>query len=72
MNTGFQHKQRRYETWTFQKECSGLTPSFIMVEARGIEPLSENHLSQLSPSAAYPLRFPSPDADGQASGYGSR
>ena len=27
MNTGFQHKQQRYETWTFQKKCSDLIPS---------------------------------------------
>ena len=32
--------------------CSGL------VEARGVEPLSENHLSRLSPSAADPLDSP--------------
>ncbi len=44
----------------------------VLVEPRGIEPLSENHLSRLSPSAARLLRFPSPDAGGQASGYGSR
>lgn len=72
MNTGFQHKKRRYETWTFQKKCSDSIPSFNLVEARGIEPLSENHLPRLSPSAADLLGFPSPDAERQASGYGSR
>ena len=42
-----------------------------MVEARGIEPLSENHLIQLSPSAADLLRFPSRIAERQAMRYGS-
>lgn len=28
MNNGFQHKQRRHETWTFQKECSDFMPLF--------------------------------------------
>ena len=41
------------------------------MEARGIEPLSENHLIQLSPSAADLLRFPSRIADRQAMRYGS-
>ena len=43
----------------------------IMVEAAGIEPASENHLIQLSPSAADLLRFPSRIADRQAMRYGS-
>lgn len=43
-----------------------------MVEARGIEPLSENPQLWLSPSAADFWGFPSPDAKRQASGYGSR
>ena len=43
----------------------------MLVEAAGIEPASENHLIQLSPSAAYLLRFPSHIADGQAMRYGS-
>ena len=46
--------------------------SFLfLVEARGIEPLSENHLIQLSPSAADLLRFPSRSAERQAMRYGS-
>ncbi len=44
----------------------------VMVETRGIEPLSENHLPWFSPSAADQLGFPSPNADRQAFGYGSR
>ena len=44
----------------------------LVVEARGIEPLSENHLPRLSPSAADRLRFPSTGAERQAPGYGSR
>ena len=43
----------------------------FLVEARGIEPLSENHLIQLSPSAADLLGFPSRIADRQAMRYGS-
>ena len=46
-------------------------PWLFLVEARGIEPLSENHLIQLSPSAAGLLRFPSRIADRQAMRYGS-
>ena len=38
MNTGFQHKQRRYETWTFQKKCSGFIPSFNLARPEGFEP----------------------------------
>ena len=43
----------------------------LLVEARGIEPLSENHLIQLSPSAAGLFRFPSCAAGRQATHYGS-
>ncbi len=32
--------------------------NIVLVEARGVEPLSENHLSRLSPSAADPLDSP--------------
>ena len=53
---------------TYSAGCSFTPP---MVEARGIEPLSENHLIQLSPSAADLLRFPSRIADRQAMRYGS-
>ena len=31
---------------------------FIMVEARGVEPLSENRFTELSTSVCYPLKFP--------------
>ena len=58
MNTGFQYKRRRYESWTFQKECSGLIPSFNVVEARGVEPLSENQFLKFSPGAVNPFQFP--------------
>ena len=43
-----------------------------MVEARGVEPLSENRSAELSPSAADFLRFPSRNAKRQALRYGSR
>ena len=43
-----------------------------LVEAGGIEPPSENHLPQLSPSAADLLGFPSSAAERQAADYGSR
>ena len=42
-----------------------------MVEATGIEPVSENHSPQLSPSAACLLGFPSLAAVRQAASYGS-
>lgn len=53
---------------------NSLSGSYLcaVVEARGIEPLSENHLPRLSPSAADRLRFPSTGAERQAPGYGSR
>ncbi len=41
------------------------------MEPRGIEPLSENPSSQLSPSAVCQLKFPRPTADKQAIGFGS-
>ena len=44
---------------------------FNMVEPRGIEPLSENPSSQLSPGAVYLLDLPRPNADKQAFGSGS-
>ena len=47
------------------------SPLTCLVEARGIEPLSENHLIQLSPSAADLLGFPSRIAERQAMRYGS-
>ena len=47
------------------------SPLTCLVEAAGIEPASENHLIQLSPSAANLLRFPSRIADRQAIRYGS-
>ena len=43
-----------------------------MVDTTGIEPVSENHLPQFSPSAAHLLRFPSLNAGAQALSYGSR
>lgn len=43
----------------------------FLVEAAGIEPASESHLIQLSPSAAGLLGFPSRIADRQAMRYGS-
>ena len=39
---------------------------FSLVKARGVEPLSENHLPQLSPSAAVHLTFPPCAAGRQA------
>ena len=42
-----------------------------LVEPRGIEPLSENPSSQLSPSAVCRLKFPRADPDKQASAVGS-
>ena len=43
----------------------------LLVEARGIEPLSENLLIQLSPSAVRRLDFPLCDGGGQPSLAGS-
>ena len=42
------------------------------MEARGVEPLSENRSAKLSPSAAGLLGFPSRSAGRQALRYGSR
>ena len=42
-----------------------------MVEARGIEPLSENLFIQLSSSGVYLLKFPAHSADKQAERVGS-
>ncbi len=43
----------------------------VMVEARGIEPLSENLFIQLSSSGVYLLKFPAHSADKQAERVGS-
>ena len=40
-----------------------LTDYFAMVEARGVEPLSENSFLNLSPSAVNHLKFPCNTAD---------
>ena len=45
--------------------------SCIMVEARGVEPLSENLSARLSPSAADHFRFPRPIPYRQGMGFGS-
>ena len=42
------------------------------MEATGIEPVSENHSTPLSPGAVGLLRFPSTIAERQAFAYGSR
>ncbi len=43
----------------------------MLVEARGVEPLSENPRTQASPSAVLVLAFPLPGARGQAQGFSS-
>lgn len=43
----------------------------LLVEPRGIEPLSENPSAQPSPSAVYLLKFPRVNADKQAFTSGS-
>lgn len=54
-------------------KIAGGKPVFraVMVEPRGIEPLSENPSSQLSPSAVYHLDLPRTSADKQALAFGS-
>ena len=42
-----------------------------MVEARGVEPLSEDQSDRSSPSAVYDLRFPRPNPHKQGFGFGS-
>ena len=44
---------------------------FHMVEARGVEPLSENPRTRASPSAVCDLTFPLPDSRRQDSGFSS-
>ncbi len=44
---------------------------FVLVEARGVEPLSESLFLQLSPSAVHLLEFPWNSADEQAMFLGS-
>ncbi len=48
-----------------------LLAEVLFMEARGIEPLSENPKTQVSPSAVRVLKFPLPHARGQAYGSGS-
>ena len=43
----------------------------FLVEMGGVEPPSENPLTELSPGAVYLLEFPSSNADKQASDLGS-
>ncbi len=45
--------------------------SLLMVEARGVEPLSENLLARLSTSVAYVLKFPLRGSHGQDPRFGS-
>ena len=53
---------------SFSEGCA-YTP--VMVDPRGVEPLSENRSIQPSPSAACLLGFPLPHAGKQACGSGS-
>ncbi len=53
---------------TYSAGCSFTPP---MVEARGVEPLSENPLIQLSTSVFRYLEFPLADVNGQTSALGS-
>lgn len=53
---------------TYSAGCSFAPP---MVEARGVEPLSEKRAAQLSPSTADAFTFPPPAAGRQAAGFGS-
>ncbi len=46
-------------------------PRHFVVEARGVEPLSENLKARASPSAVYVLGFPRLDSHKQDSGFGS-
>lgn len=65
IESGFSGQKERTLTF-YQNQRS------YLVEARGIEPLSENHLPWLSPSAVHLLGFPSSCAGGQAYDFGSR
>ena len=53
------------------KKGTRWVPFLLLVEARGVEPLSENLLIQLSPSAVRLLEFPLNDGGGQPSLAGS-
>ena len=49
-------------------QCS---QGFLLVEPRGVEPLSEDQKTRASPSAVYVLTFPPPDSHRQDSGFSS-
>ncbi len=53
------------------EKCTHENVCALMVEARGVEPLSEIPKTWASPSAAVLLRFPSSSAEWQALDYGS-
>lgn len=53
---------------SFRKKNSSTLPT--LVEATGIEPVSENPSSQLSTRVVYPFRFPHRIADKQAKRVG--
>ena len=54
-----------------KEQVTPLGDLFFLVEARGVEPLSESLFPQLSPSAVHLLTFPWNSADEQALFLGS-
>lgn len=59
-------QQNRIVTWFFSNNAV-----FVMVEARGIEPLSKKHLQRFSTSVADNLRFPRHSVCRQTLRFGS-
>jgi len=58
-----------------QKPPNAISPNrlaiLVLVEATGIEPVSENISCQISPGAVCLLKFPPPDGDKQPSDFSS-
>ena len=62
--------QTVYSAYKTEQGCRW-HPCSVLVEARGVEPLSENPLIQLSTSVFCYLEFPSSDVNRQTSNSGS-
>lgn len=61
----------RYNNLLCNKKADHHDPLWLLVEMRGVEPLSEGSLAGPSPSADCDLKFPHDDARSQASAIGS-
>ena len=65
-----EERKEKREEYKKKRQSSDENCRFFLVEATGIEPVSEDKFPELSTSVVTVLRFPPPDARSRASGLG--